>query len=218
MSIAAELRDFSRPLLAPIATRSGRVLYSSADTLRPGSLYLLGLNPGGNPVVEMETVADSLEDLPARKMNAYLDESWKGKDNGRSVLQLRVQWILQELGFATRDVCASNLIFVRSIGASGCGYPQTAQLCWPVHERILNIVQPKLILVFGISGVSPFQFLRNQLQPAGVVYQHSGHGSWRCFGFSTHSGLKVIGLPHLSRYAIDRRPQVVEWIRSYAAL
>jgi hypothetical protein len=69
MSIAEALRVFAKPLIEPIAGRSGRVLYSAAETLRPGPLYLLGLNPGGNPAVETETVAESLASLPARREN-----------------------------------------------------------------------------------------------------------------------------------------------------
>lgn len=218
MSNAAALRDFAKPLVEPIANRSGRVLYSAAETLRPSPLYLLGLNPGGNPTVQTETVGESLASLPTRQENAYLDESWKGKPNGRSVLQLRVQWLLQQLGFAIRDVCASNLIFTRSVDATDSGYPQTASLCWPIHEQILRIVQPRLIVVFGNSDISPFQFLRNQFQPESIIYQHSGHGDWRCSGFSAANGLKVVGMPHLSRYAVDRHPQIAEWVRSYAAL
>jgi hypothetical protein len=35
--------------LGPLLDQSGQVLYSSVATLKKGSLYILGLNPGGNP-------------------------------------------------------------------------------------------------------------------------------------------------------------------------
>ena len=197
---------------------SGRVLCSAAETLRPGPVYLLGLNPGGDPSIHAETVADSLAELPFRKENAYLDESWRGRPNGESLLQRRVQWLLTQLGLAVRDVCASNLIFIRSIDATGCGYPQTAAQCWPIHDRILEIVKPKLIVTFGNSAISPYRFLHDFHRPAQVVSVRAGHGNWRCLGFELPNGLKIVGLPHLSRYAIDRQPHVIEWIKAYARL
>ena len=219
MSTAADLRDFAKPVLASIANRSGRVLCSSAATLRPGTIYLLGLNPGDDPQTHAaETVGESLENLPSRTRNAYLDESWGGQPKGENKFQRRVDWLLTNLGSETRDVCASNLIFTCSTAAGDSGYPQTATLCWPVHERIISIVQPRLILVFGNSSVSPFQFLRQQYQPLLVDFYSSGHGNWRCQGFSTLTDIKVIGLPHLSRYAVHRHEDVVEWIKAYGAL
>ena len=217
MSNAADLVTFAKPLLASIASRSGRVLYSAASTLKPGPIYLLGLNPGGDPATHHDTVSESLEELPERHLNAYLDESWAGQPVGCSRLQRRVCWLVQQLGLSVRSVCASNLIFIRSGDSSGSGYPQTAKLCWPVHERILRIVKPKVILVFGNSGISPFRFLQAHYGATRLVSFPSGHGNWQCFGFELPSGVRVIGLPHLSRYAVNKHPEVAEWVLKYGA-
>lgn len=218
MNDIANLEGFAKPLLASIANRSGRILYSAASTLKPGAIYLLGLNPGGDPSTHHDTVGQSLRELPQRRVNAYLDESWAGQPVGRSRLQRRVRWLLERLGFEVREVCASNLIFLRSSDSSGSGYPQTAQLCWPVHERILRIVQPKAIIAFGNSGVSPFRFLQAQYAAAQLSSFPSGHGNWQCFGFTASNGTRIIGLPHLSRYAVNNHPEVADWVRSYGAL
>ena len=218
MSVASDLRDFAKPILASIANRSGRVLYSAAATLRPGSIYLLGLNPGGDPVTHHDTIADSLRELPSRTINAYVDESWSGQEIGCSRLQRRVCWLIQQLGFNVRDVCAANLIFIRSSNSTGSDYPKLAEFCWPVHERILRIVQPKAVVVFGNSGVSPFRFLQVHYGATKLVSFHSGHGAWQCFGFTAPTGTKVVGLPHLSRYAINKHRDVASWVKEYAAL
>ena len=218
MNNAARLVSIAKPLLASIASRSGRVLYSAASTLKPGAIYLLGLNPGGDPATHHETVDQSLSDLPERRLNAYLDESWAGQPVGCSRLQRRVSWLMEHLGFEVRDVCASNLIFLRSSDSSGSGYPQIAKLCWPVHERILRIVQPKAILVFGNSRVSPFRFLQARYAGATLASFPSGHGVWQCYGFTMPSDIRVIGLPHLSRYAVNNHPEVADWVRWYGAL
>jgi hypothetical protein len=218
MSSAADLRDFAKQRLASIASRSGRILYSAAATLRPGPIYLLGLNPGGDPATHHDTVAQSLNELPSRTFNAYIDESWAGQPLGCSRLQRRVRWLLERLGLNVREVCAANLIFVRSSNSTGSGYPTTAELCWPVHEHILRIVQPRAIVAFGNSGVSPFRFLQAHYGAQTLASFPSGHGTWSCFGFTAPTGIKVVGLPHLSRYAINKHPEVVGWLQRYAAL
>lgn len=218
MNNAASLVSIAKPILASITSRSGRVLYSAASTLKPGAIYLLGLNPGGDPATHCETIDQSLSDLPKRRVNAYLDESWAGRPVGCSRLQLRVRWLVEHLGYEVRDVCASNLIFLRSSDSSGSSYPQAAELCWPVHEQILRIVQPKAILAFGNSRVSPFRFLQARYFGATLASFPSGHGDWQCSGFTMPNDVRVIGLPHLSRYAVNKHPEVADWVRLYGAL
>lgn len=202
--------------LKPILDRSGRILYSGAHTLQRGPMYLLGLNPGGDPTTHKDTVGSSLKEIRQRTENAYLDEVWRNTAAGRSPLQLRVQWLLAELGFGTRDICASNLIFTRSVSATGSGYPEVAELCWPVHEKIIAFIQPKFIIAFGNSGKSPYQFLRQKLSATDEQRFPSGHGTWECSTFVASSGMRVFGLPHLSRYAVSNHPRVVEWVRETA--
>src|SRR5436853_100374 len=132
--------------LAPILDSSGRILYSAADTLRPGSIYLLGLNPGGDPS-KHETVRYALDTLPSRVKNAYLDEVWERQRRpGQAPLQRRIQWLAHQLGINLKKICATNLIFVRSRDGAGSGYPELADVCWPVHMAILRLVQPRLII------------------------------------------------------------------------
>lgn len=208
---------FARNALAAYLGQSGRILYSAATTLQPGPLYILGLNPGGQPHLREGTIGDDLSRLPTRATNAYLDESWRGRAAGAAPLQRRLQWLTGALGRDLRDTCASNLIFLRSANAAGCQYETAADACWPVHSRILEQVQPRLLLVFGNSGVSPFRYLRDLYRPARVDAFDSGHGDWRCLAFRA-DGRVVVGVPHLSRYAVDRYPAVAAWIRAYASL
>ena len=214
------LLAFSQTQLQPIAHRSGRILYSGAHTLKTGPIYLLGLNPGGNPDTHNDTVSSSLAELSTRTDNAYLDESWQYRGRpyriGESPLQKRVCWLLIQLGQNARNVCASNLIFTRSKSAEGSGYPETADLCWPVHEKIIAIVRPKIIIAFGNSGESPYNFLYSKLQGNNERRFPSGHGHWFCASFVSSSGATVVGLPHLSRYAVNNHTRVAEWVRGIA--
>lgn len=215
---ALALQTLARGQLASIAHRSGRVLYSATDTLRPGAIYVLGLNPGGRPDRPLGTVGEAIESLTTQSGNAYLDESWKGCAPGAAPIQRRVRWLLEALGQNPRAVCASNLIFLRSRDASGCEYPQAADLCRPVHAAILSIVQPRLILAFGHSRISPFAYLKHICQPPSIESVAAGHGTWQCLGFTAREGIRVVGLPHLSRYAVDRYPHVAAWVRATAGL
>jgi hypothetical protein len=201
-----------RQHLASILDRSGEILYSGARTLRPGPIYLLGLNPGGDPRAHLKTLRYHLENLPSKVENHYLDQSWGGRPAGGRPLQQRVQWLARALGQDLRDVCASNLIFVRSVDAKSSGYPELARVCWPVHRAILDVIQPRLVIAFGNSGISPYGFLRTAFRLSSKEESFpSGHGDWRCLAFRA-AGMQIAGLPHLSRYAVDRHPSVAQWL------
>ena len=203
-----------------IIDKSGRVLYSTIDTLQRGDFYILGLNPGGTcgPSIESD-----INGLNKRKENAYLDEDWPPYLTGQHRLQRGLKFLFDELGFDLRKICASNLIFVRSRDARGAGYPENADACWPVHEVILNYVQPKIIIVFGdAQKLSPFAYLmKKHKENTGNVPEieeiQSGHGNWKCKAFTAELlGLKItiIGIPHLSIYNIANHGEVIDWIKT----
>ena len=200
--------------------QNGRFIYSGADTIRPGSVYLLGLNPGGDPKFHYESIRAEIEGIDQRTLNAYIDECWgekrrkRGNGEGKAPVQKRIRALLEGLDLPTRDVCAANLIFVRSRDGSGSGYPETADACWPVHQFILDIIRPKLIIAYGNSGRSPYSYIRGQYKHPPQDTRPSGHGNWKCRAFQIPDGPRVVGLPHLSRYAIDRHPEVIAWVRA----
>lgn len=96
---------------------------------------------------------------------------------------------------------------------STCGYPELAETCWPVHVAILKLVRPRLIVCFGNSAVSPYTFLRAKLPVTSEIAFESSHGMWKCRAFWS-GRMCVVGLPHLSRYAVDRHPRVLRRLRS----
>lgn len=216
MNGAAEVADFARAQLEPVLGKSGGILYSAAATIRPYPVYLLGLNPGGSPERVMNTVRASIDALQSKTTNSYLDESWAGSPVGEGRLQRRVRWLLEALGHEPRDVPASNLIFVRSRDAKGIDFERIANTCWPVHEKILKIVRPRLVLVFGNSGISPYSFLFRKYGATVEQTQPSGHGSWLCRSFEVPGHFRVAGLPHLSRYKVIGHEHVVKWLKELA--
>lgn len=221
MSSIDEFVTLARARLgADVLKRSGATFYSAASTLRPGDVYVLGVNPGGGPEIT-STIGDSLDQLPANMTNSYLDEDW-GKGQGKAPLQQRLTKLAACLDLDLRDVCASNLVFMRSRDMSGIKFWKDAELCWPLHDLVLDTVRPKLILTFGNSADSPYAFLREKLTPSGPEDSiSSGHGSWQCRGFQAKrhgNSVYVAGFPHLSRYRPlgddgEVRPNVAKWLR-----
>lgn len=218
----AEFTRRVRELLpANLLSERGAVLYSTADTLKPGNLYILGLNPGGT---DGDTIEERLEALPLRTKNEYLDEVWGRGHYGEHKkcehpLQRRLRWLVEELDEDLRQTCASNLIFTRSRSEKGLAINELARLCWGVHELILNIVKPKMILAFGNGERrSPYSFLRSKFKPSEEeVLCDIGHGNWKCKAFKAtlnRRTLYVVGLPHLSRYDVIGKSQVVEWVNA----
>ena len=196
--------------------QSGAFLYSSHDTIRPGEVYLLGLNPGGQGGPSLK---GRLDTLLSREENAYLDEAWDNGGGsykpGEAPLQKRVNWLLSQLGSDTRDVLSTNLIFMQSRDASGVSI-EHAKLCWPVHEALLSIVRPSIILTIGNSSFSPYGYLHT-LYGGSQRYTTSGHGDWSLKGFNAQmpwGEVFVAGLPHLSRYDPTDKQYVVDWIKS----
>lgn len=202
--------------LAQVLDRTGTILYSAAETLSSGDIYILGLNPGGDSGL---TIAQSLGALPQKTDNAYLDEEWENRagkyKQGGAPLQGRIRWLVTALGYDLGRVCASNSVFMQSWDAKGLDFPKDADICWPVHEEILRIVRPKLVLAFGNSSVSPYNYLYQRFG-GDEETMPSGHGSWKCRGFETEiadNKLHVAGLPHLSRYSPIGKESVVKWLK-----
>lgn len=212
----ADVLRIAREALKGQLSRSGTMIYSSHHTICQGDVYLMGLNPGGDE--KGPSLAENLEPSLARESNAYLDEAWgiygKGEE-GNAPLQQRVKWLLEQLGFDVRKVFASNLIFMQSKNERDVTW-EDANVCWPVHEALLSIVQPRLILAFGNSSFSPYAYLHWRYGGEQVQVD-AGHGNWKLKGFHTCIAGKavfVVGFPHLSRYCPIGKQGVVDWIRA----
>lgn len=217
------VRESREPLL-PILNEPGGILYSSVSTLTPGTFYILGLNPGG-ALGSGDTIAHCLDGLPEYSKNAYLDENWSSDsrhyDTGGHPLQHHLKLLMRELGEDLRNVCAANLIFTRSPDQQGAYYPERGHLCWPVHQMILNIVKPDVIIAFGNGHISPYAFLALKHQETLGAWPKeqkcpAQYGKWQCKVFQTKINdvnSLVLGLPHLSRYTTEGRPEVVTWIK-----
>lgn len=219
------IKDFiseARNRLNPILSEKGCVLYSAVSTLIRGNVYTLGLNPGGDPSNSIITINNNLDNLPDYQENAYLDEAWsshKHYEKGQHPLQKNMQILF---GDKLRKICSSNLIFVQSQDEDGARFHELADLCWNVHRLILDIVQPSALIVFGIDNISPYAYLyliKKMVDNTELASFPSGHGKLSCYSFNAQDEsrrFKVIALPHLSRYSLKGKNDVIEWIKKEA--
>jgi len=219
-----DLIKIGKEYLPLILDKKGELIYSSHETLKKGDIYLLGLNPGGEGY---ETIEKHLSKLLEKETNSYLDERWKNEiaswPKGQAPLQIRVDYLLRNLGYKTRDVCESNLIFVTSKSIEDLEYgdfsnfKQLANYCWQYHEILMKIIQPKVILCFGNGEKSSYSFLYSHYIGVEATFP-SGHGNWNCKAFTTVvQGRKtsVVSVPHLSRYNVVCKGDVINWIKGF---
>ena len=210
-----DLINIGKETLKHILNKYGEVIYSSHNTIKKGDIYLLGLNPGGEGFIMID---EHLSNLLTKETNSYLDEEWENGitkwKKGEAPLQKRVCYLLEALGYNVRDICASNLIFVTSRNSDEINYG-LAGYCWRFHEYLIELIQPKLILCFGISSVSSYSFLKVLFEGEELTYD-SHHGDWKCKAFNTvinNKEIKVIGVPHLSYYNIIGKDEVIKWLK-----
>jgi hypothetical protein len=201
--------------LKNILDESGRILYSSCETLKPGKYYFLGFNPGEGEE-NTETIQESLDHLRLFKENAFCDEKklgiadWSGAKRtftpGQHPYQMAFKFLFNKLGVHDpRTICASNLIFKRSRDEKSAGYSDLVEVCWQVHKTILEIVQPEAIITFGKK---PFEFVLQQC--GGEPYQcPTPQEKFRNWQYSILADGKIlIGL----RHPCDRRG---DWCKRY---
>jgi RimJ/RimL family protein N-acetyltransferase len=204
------------------ADLSGAVLYNGWSSLRPGPLYLMGLNPGGDPAKITQTVRQSIEALQENHC-AYTDECWIPEHRGcrgKSTHQRRVLELIRKFDPHLRRyperVFATNAIFLRSTNTQELKKMKLDDLwgkCWPVHQLFLSIVRPKLILCLGNgNGLSPFSLLRERFSEKSEVCCPSGFRHGKSFfgrvqvnhreGLDCRKWLDcmVVGVPHPSHY------------------
>lgn len=187
--------------------KSGKVFYSgrSAFSLsRP--MYVLGLNPGGDPATRREYTIEShskaVLEGPA-DWSAYRDESWRGFAPGKAQLQRRVLHLLKGVGLDPGLVPSSNLVFLRSRRFEGIAneFEGLAESCWPFHSLVINSLKPKVILCFGRKAGKYVRLKLGALKLQSESLEENER-RWRNQVFANSDGIRVAILTH---------PSIVDW-------
>lgn len=187
-----------------LRVRSGSVFYTGKDAFKGNrAVYLLGLNPGGNPEAQSaNTVAKHIEEFRARAVpwSAYADDRWEGAAPGTWGMQPRVLHMLAGLGLDPRLTPASNLIFVRSRGEADLKTEKAELLryCWPVHRAVIDSLQVRAIICFGSTAG---RWTREQLRANELLDQfiEKNGRRWKSEAHRAASGHVVVTTTHPGR-------------------
>jgi len=203
--------EFVRLIDPSLLGESGKVFYSGRKAFSSDSkIYLLGLNPAGIPSDgSEETIGKSLDlflnDACREEWSAYCDEKWKGRAPGSETMQIRVRYLLNQLGLAARSVPASNLVFVRSARWKHLTRDSKQDLlerCWPVHKAIIERLQVQVIVCMGKDAGG---WVREKLDVGEEtidVYTEDNKRRWRSEAHKNANGQRVLTLTH---------PSVAKW-------
>lgn len=189
-----------------LLTRSGRVFYCGRKTLlQPTSkIYLLGLNPGGDPdkMQDKSIKSDLIETLNKRPENysAYLDDNWEGRPKGQAPLQRRVSHLFRKIDRDLRETLSSNLIFARSriAGDISIEFNYLAEQCWPMHEMLLRQHSFDAIVCLGHQTAD---FLAKKLGPTQTIatFTEANNRGWKSRTYATAYGPTLLSLTHPGR-------------------
>jgi len=188
--------------------RSGSVFYSGRTAFASTSpLYILGLNPGGDPEVQArETVKRHtdkiLNDVPD-DWSAYRDESWGGGVAGTRGMQPRILHLMGKMGLDPGRVPAGNVVFLRSRRESGISHEfgTLADLCWPIHQAVLERARAQVVLCLGATAGN---FVRQRLDAKVQVdeFVEANQRRWRSRSYRSPGGVTVVVATH---------PSIADW-------
>lgn len=196
---------------APWSERSGAVLYSDLASVRPGRVYLMGINPGGRN--DQEPSAAIVHHLAAPPgTNNYADERWDSETGGCTPMQRRVCSLFEMLGADPKDVLSTNLIFARSSQLSTlCGSKaEWKRRCGVVHSELLKIVRPRWIITlgFGEAYSSARTFITGEVEPQERIMLNGRAVAWfqrRKATLEDASGpVGILGVAHPSHRGFGR--------------
>ena len=190
----------------------GSVLFNGWSTLREGPLYLMGLDPGGDPEQgDYMTIGQQLDNMGCH-YSTYETEEWEWRGHllapGQHPHQKRVRAICAVCKLKAHDVFAANAIFKRSRDTKGVDWTMWPA-CWLVHQWFLSIVQPRLVICLGNDKTerSSFGLLRSTFGIAQVHEIGRNFLDGRYFeigGFGSSQGrCTLLGVPHPSRFKIS---------------
>lgn len=189
---------------AHMLERSGKVFYSGRKAFSTeGSIYMIGLNPGGSPDKRETVLAHSHSVLHAfpSDWSAYRDESWEGAEPGTYGMAPRVLHLLQRLGLSPGAVPSSNLIFVRSRREADIkrrDMRAMADACWPFHDAVIKTLRPRVVLCCG-KTVGNYVMRRLGASSRIGHFIEDNSRRWRSEAFASPIGVNVVVAAHPSR-------------------
>lgn len=207
------LEKFAEFIPREITEKSGSVFYSGENAFKgEKKLYILGLNPGGSIEKQKdETIkkhTQSLIDNQNPNFSEYQDSIWRNKPAGTARLQKRVLHLLTKLDLSPYEVPASNVCFVRSSREKEIAdkIKNYMDLCWDLHEKIIDELKIKVILCFGKTAG---KFVKGKLNATEEIdfFEENNNRKWKSTVFRNQKNQYVIIATH---------PSIADWTSNEA--
>lgn len=187
-----------------VLDRSGAVFYSAPPAFDgPRDLYILGLNPGGDPVDQRKnTVRAQFENWRGKDTpySSYVDEEWEKGPAGTYGMQPRLRHMAASLGIDLRLVPSSNVVFVRSRDEArlSAEIGGLLEACWPVHAAVIGELGIRTVLCLGRTAGS---WVRRRTGAAEQIaaFTESNARGWTSTAHRSPAGLVVCTLTHPGR-------------------
>lgn len=207
----------------PLLQRSGAAFYSASPAFsRPSPVYLLGLNPGGNPEAQAgDTLARSLTEWRSRTepYSSYVDEIWEGSVPGEYGIQPRIRHLLGRLDLDPRLTPSSNVVFARTRDEAALGAEKQSLLeaCWPIHEAVIEALDVTVLICLGqTAGRWAREMLNANEEVASFTEDNARR--WTSLAHRSQRGVTVCTLTHPARVdwrnpASDPSPMMIEVLR-----
>ena len=218
MITPSEARDIVEKELGGYVKLSGKVFYSSLDTLAKAEIAFIGYNPGGSPGdTEEERIAATLSDIPPMGQNHFVHQFWKDSVGKRyNPLQKRVQGLFRSLDIPIGSVYTTNLYFQRTRGIRDPIDESVKSACWNVHQKFIAVSRFNFCLC---NGVTTFREMLARISDAGEppVQVKTYHSKWHAY-CATRSvagrSIVIFGLPHLSWFSPEHDPDLISLLVS----
>ena len=198
------ISDFVKLVPKSILDRSGEVFLSGRRAFgSPSDLYILGLNPAGDPTgsYTVSRNIDMVLNHHPDNWSAYRDDRWRNLGPGKSPMQRRMLYLLKRVGRDPSDVPASETIFLRNTDWTQLGdLKSLARECWPFHQAVVDKLNVRVIACLGRHAGS---WARRQLNAHKLVgeFVESNRRLWRSRAHVNADGLTVVTLSHPSQAA-----------------
>ena len=202
------INDFAALIPESLLSASGAVFYSGrAAFSAPSPLYILGLNPGGDPQDQADDTVKKHTDMVLngkQYWSEYQDETWwEGREPGTSGMQPRVLHLLRRLSLDPQKVPASNVVFVRSARERDIKkqFHQLSELCWPFHKAVIEQLGVRMVLCLGKTAGA---LVRNQLTATTFVceLQENNRRGWKTCSYKNSDEMAVVVATH---------PSIADW-------
>ena len=209
--------------LAEFGSVSLNPFYSNPSrTLRQGAVYIVSLNPGGDP----STIPSQREGMPLDHpqrassrddWSKLLDESW-GTNYQASVRHL-ARSVLPGGERGLREAFCTNALFMRGPIKSGVDARGLWEVCRPWHLAWLEVVRPSAILCLGNGeGASPYAWFRGLLDTTKPLPSEAAYNNFAvkaCTGKLDFRPVTVVGTPHPAHWSASAPKSVraVEYVR-----